>query len=114
MTSGAPGVDNRGPIVEGFRFGGRRPGYPRSSTRESQCYEGSVAPPILRVFSQPNTEGALMTLPPDVLTRPCACGRPVTASRSAPFTAVRNHNRSPEHSHWWERVQDEWQGEEAS
>jgi hypothetical protein len=82
-----------------------------SSTRESHDVGRVVAPSIIRVFSQPNTEGAAMTLPPDVLTRPCACGRSVTASRSAPFTAVSHHNRSPEHSRWWARVRDEWQGQ---
>ena len=103
-------VDNPARNVDGFGPGGRLPGYARSSTRETQDYGRSVAPSILRVTSQPNIEGGIMTLPPDVLTRPCACGRPVTASRSAPFTAVSHHNRSPEHSHWWARVRDEWQG----
>jgi hypothetical protein len=61
------------------------------------------------VFSPP-----LVTLPPDVVARPCACGLWVTASRTAPTDGVSRHNRTPAHRAWWVRVRGEWQGEEAS
>lgn len=111
MTAGGQGVDNPAPIVDGFRPRGRPSDCERPSTHESHDDEAGVAPPILRVFSQPNTEGAIMTLPPDVVTRPCACGRSVTASRTAPYDGVSHHNRTPEHRAWWKDQREAW-GEE--
>jgi hypothetical protein len=55
------------------------------------------------------------SLPPGVLvTRPCACGTPVTASRHDPAPGVAAHIAMTAHRRWWARVEAEWQGEEAS
>jgi hypothetical protein len=56
-------------------------------------------------------EYAGRALPPDVLTRPCACGRSLKASRTAPFDGVSRHARTPEHRSWWASVRDAWQGQ---
>ncbi len=58
-----------------------------------------VAPPA------PLTLGVLMS-------RPCACGTPVTASRLDPGPGVTEHNRTAAHREWWARVRLQWQGEE--
>lgn len=49
-----------------------------------------------------------MTLPPDVVTRMCVCGRTVTASRTAPYDGVSRHNRTPEHRAWWAHEREAW------
>ena len=52
-------------------------------------------------------------LEPGVLmSRPCACGTPVTASRLDPGPGVAEHNRTAAHREWWARVGVQWQGEE--
>jgi hypothetical protein len=51
-----------------------------------------------------------MILPPDVVTRPCACGASLTASRTSPFGVIDRHNRSVRHRRWWASVRDDWQG----
>ena len=48
-----------------------------------------------------------------VLSRPCACGTRVTASRHDPGPGVAEHNRTAPHREWWGRVRGQWQGEEA-
>jgi hypothetical protein len=67
-------------------------------------------PRYLAVSSQPNTGSAPMMLPPDVVTRPCACGASLTASRTSPFGVIDRHNRSVRHRRWWASVRDDWQG----
>ncbi len=53
------------------------------------------------------------SLPAGVLvSRPCACGTHVTASRHDPTPGIREHNATATHRAWWERVRGEWQGEE--
>lgn len=47
-----------------------------------------------------------------IVSRPCACGRRVSASRHDPGPGVAAHNATPEHQAWWLRVCREWQGEE--
>jgi hypothetical protein len=51
-----------------------------------------------------------MMLPPDVVTRTCACGASLTASRTSPFGVIDRHNRSVRHRRWWASVRDDWQG----
>ena len=54
-------------------------------------------------------------LAPGVLvSRRCACGGLVTASRLDPGPGVADHNRAAAHREWWERVRVQWQGEEAT
>ena len=51
-------------------------------------------------------------LPQGFVTRPCACGQPVTASRLDPAPGVREHNETAAHVRWWARARGIWQGEE--
>lgn len=44
-------------------------------------------------------------------TLPCACGRPIRALVLDPTPGVREHNATPEHRAWWQRVERDWQGE---
>ena len=46
-----------------------------------------------------------------VVSRPCACGTRIRASRHDPAPGVAAHNRTPAHRAWWERVRGDWQGE---
>jgi hypothetical protein len=46
-----------------------------------------------------------------IVSRPCACGIRVTASRLDPGPGVREHNATAEHRAWGRRVDADWQGE---
>lgn len=48
----------------------------------------------------------------EIMTRPCACGTPVTASRLDPWPGVAAHNATAVHTRWWACVRGQWQGEE--
>ena len=66
----------------------------------------SRIPPLASALPPPGA------LPAGVLiSRACACGTRLTASRHEPAPGVAEHNATAAHAAWWARARGEWQGE---